>query len=276
MTTQFLDKVAETATAEVPATVEAEKTPSSIRERLNVVPPGTENYLKHLFHADSGVGKTHLLGTAGQDENTGPVLVLDCEGGTDTLRGWPGVDVKPIRTMFDLQKAHEELFKYNQGWYKTVGIDSLSEIQDLDMRKIMKEAQLSSKNPENFNIDVPSPREWGIGRNHIRIVVRGFRDLPMNVIVTTLTNTIVKEGKADRYVPALPGKLGYEMPGFMGVVGWYHFTDGGNKNRVMQFKGTNRVMAKTRFKELGDILEDPTIPMIWNMIYNKESTSANT
>jgi len=262
MTTQFLDKVKETTEA------------SSIRDRLNVTPPGTDNFLKQLIHADSGVGKTHYIGTAGEDPNTGPVLLLDCEGGTDTLRGWPGVDVKPIRSMYELQVAHEELFKYNQGWYKTVALDSLSEIQDIDMRLVMKEAKEKSKDPDNFNIDVPSPREWGIGRNHVRIVVRGFRDLPMNVIVTTLTNTIVKEGKADRFVPALPGKLGYEIPGFMGIVGWYHFTDSGQKARVMQFKGTNRVMAKTRFKELGDILEDPSVPMIWNTIYNKENEVA--
>lgn len=264
-TTEFLDKVKDEVVAE-----------PSIRERLNVEPPGVDALIKLLIHADSGVGKTHLIGTAGQHEDTGPVLLLDCEGGTDTLRGWPGVDVKRIYKMSDLQKFHEELFKYNQGWYKTVGLDSLSEIQDVDMRMVMKQAKETARDPDNVNIDVPSPREWGIGRNHVRIVVRGFRDLPINVIVTCLTNTIVKEGKADRYVPALPGKLGYEIPGFMGIVGWYHFADSGQTQRTMQLKGTNRVMAKTRFQELGDKIDDPTIPLIWDLLHKETTTDADS
>lgn len=274
MTETFVDKLAtanaETANAEVqPATVTPTASPS-IRDRLNVVPPGSDEWINLMIHADSGVGKTHFIGTAGEHPETSPVLLIDCEGGTDTLRGWPGVDTKRVKTMADLKKIFDESAKYNQGWYKTFALDSLSEIQDVDMRMVMHEAKNSAKNPEMVNVDVPSPREWGIGRNHVRIITRAFRDLPANLIITTLTNTLIKEGRPDRYVPALPGKLGYEIPGFMGVVGWYHFNDSRHTERVMQLKGSNRVMAKTRFKELGDLLENPTMPMIWDMLHNKE------
>jgi hypothetical protein len=196
------------------------------------------------------------------------MLLIDCEGGNDTLRGWPGVDVKRIHNMADLKRVFEDVANHNDNYYKTIALDSLSEIQDVDMRHIMREAKLTAKNPEMVNEDVPSPREWGIGRNHVRIIVRAFRDLPCNLIVTTLTNIIVKEGKPDRFVPSLPGKLGYEIPGFMGIVGWYHFNDSKQTERVLQVKGTNRVMAKTRFKELGDIIENPTMPIIWDMLHN--------
>ena len=63
----------------------------------------------------------------------------------------------------------------------------------------------------------------------------------------------------------------------MGIVGWYHFTDSKQTERVMQVKGTTRVMAKTRFTELTDVIENPTMPMIWNMLHNnkEENTSAD-
>jgi hypothetical protein len=220
---------------------------SSIRERLNVVPPGTDKWIKLMIHADSGVGKTHFCGTAGEHPETGPVLIIDCEGGTDTLRGWPGVDTRRVYKMDDIKKVFDEVANYNQGWYKTIALDSLSEIQDVDMRAVMKEAKRTAKNPELINEDVPSPREWGIGRNHVRILTRAFRDLDANIIITTMTDIKVKEGKPDRYQPNLPGKLGYEIPGFMGIVGWYHFNDNKQNERIMQFKGSSRVMAKTRF-----------------------------
>lgn len=248
-------------------------TTPGLRDRLNVVPPGNDQWIKLMVHADSGVGKTHLCGTAGEDERTSPVLLVDCEGGTDTLRGWPNIDVKRIHNMADLTKLFNEVAKHNNGWYKTIAIDSLSEIQDIDMQMIMRDAKLTAKNPDMVNEDVPSPREWGIGRNHIRKITRAFRDLDANLIVTTLTNVVVKEGRPDRYQPSLPGKLGFEIPGFMGIVGWYHFNDSKQTERIMQVKGTNRVMAKTRFKELGDTIANPTIPMIWDLLHNKETVA---
>ncbi|HEY1248626.1 MAG TPA: AAA family ATPase [Nitrososphaera sp.] len=248
---------------------------SGIRERLNVAPPGSDEWFSILIHADPGVGKTHFCGTAGGDERTGPVLVIDCEGGTEPLRKWPGVDTKRVRSMDDLKKVFDELAKFNQGWYKTVALDSLSEIQDVDMRMVMQQAKETAKNPDSVNIDVPSPREWGIGRNHVRIIVRAFRDLPTNLIVTTMCNETQREGKPDRYEVALPGKLKYEIPGFMGIVGWYHFNDNKQTERIMQVKGSIRVMAKTRFKELGEIIMNPTVPMIYDLIHNKQEDAGS-
>src|SRR6516164_10623056 len=142
MTTTFVEKL-ETAT----------QTPG-IRERLNVVPPGSDKWVKLMLHADSGVGKTHFCGTAGQHPETSPMLLIDCEGGTDTLRDWPGVDVKRVYTMADLKKIFDDVATHNNGWYKTFALDSLSEIQDVDMRMVMREAKLTAKNPEMVNEDV--------------------------------------------------------------------------------------------------------------------------
>src|SRR4051794_7628801 len=88
----FIEKLEEEKAATGVPPIASPAAVKNIRELLNVTEPGSDGYIKQLLHADSGVGKTHYLGTAGEHEETGPILILDCEGGTDTLRGWPGVD----------------------------------------------------------------------------------------------------------------------------------------------------------------------------------------
>lgn len=242
---------------------------SSIREKLGVGPPKLDPWFSHLIYADSGVGKTHYLGTALDHPDLHPILILDCAGGDETLiphQNNPNISVKQIRSIASLVKCHVDLYKYNQGWYKTVAVDNISEVNDTDMAEVMRAAELSSKNPENFNIDVPSPREWGIGRNHLRKIIRAYKDLPVNLILTAYEYTEAKEGKAERIMPSLvPAKLRTEIPGFMSLVGWYRFADPGMKKRVMQVQGTNRVLAKNRYQFPGAI-NDPTYPMIWEMV----------
>ena len=118
-------------------------------------------------------------------KHTSPVLIIDCEGGTDTLRGWPNVDTKRVYNMDDLKKIFNEVANHNRGWYKTIAIDSLSEIQDVDMRQVMQKQRYSQESRYG-KLGCSFPREWGIGRNHVRIITRAFRDLPCNVIMTTL------------------------------------------------------------------------------------------
>ena len=243
------------------ATVEG----SSIREKLDVQPPSVSEWVNMLIFGDTGVGKTHFLGTAADCPAFSPLLIIDCEGGLATIRHRTDIDVVVARTMKDLEKIHNELFLNNDNHYKCVGIDSVTEIQDLDMRTIMRETKMLARNPDNVDIDVPSPREWGKSRNHIRAIVRAFRDLQMHCIITALHTEVSEEGRPDRLQPDLPGKQRVEIPGFMDIVGYYYKEDG--NLRKMQFTGTKRVpKAKTRYSELGDVIDNPTIPILWEKL----------
>lgn len=237
-----------------------------IRQRLNVTEPEVVEFVNMLFYGESGVGKTHLCGTAADSEETTPLLLVDCEGGHATLRKKKGVDVRRARTLNDVQDIHNELFKHNKGWYKTVALDSLTEIQDVDMRYIMKETKANAKDPDKIDVDVPSPREYGKTRVHMRTIVRAFRDLPMNTVITCLEREIKNDqGVVIRIRPNLTGQLMAEIPGFMDIVGYY-YTGNTPDERVMQFVKTKKVLAKTRFPELGDKITNPTIPQIWELI----------
>jgi len=224
-------------------------------------------WINALFYGDPGAGKTYLGGTAEDHPDTSPMLVIDIEGGTLTLRNRPNIDVVSVRSEKEIVKIHNELHASNNGYYKTVMLDSLTELQKLDMRGIMLE--LVGRRPD-LDPDVPSQREWGKSAEHVRRIVRAFRDLPMNTIMTALATEFREESGATRYFPSLPGKLRSEIPGFMDIVGYlYTKQDKDNTVRTLQVTGSRRVVAKDRTSALGGVIENPTIPGMWEMIHQE-------
>jgi phage nucleotide-binding protein len=244
-----------------------------LRETLQVKPPSEViMHLNALVYGEAGVGKTYLGGTADDDARMSPVLIVDVEGGLATLRERKSIDVVTVRSMKQIEELYNKLYHSidnNRIYYKTVVIDSLTELADLDMRVVMKDAY--QRNPDKVDVDVPSPREWGKVRNHIRLIVRAFRDLPCHVLYTSHVGILAEEGQPTKYFPGFAGKLGREIPGFMDVVG-YMYSDNkeGVINRYMQVQGTRRVVAKDRTDSLGDVIENPSLPMIWDMVVNGE------
>jgi hypothetical protein len=234
-------------------------------------------WINELIYGDVGAGKTHHIGTAADSPETSPVLIFDVEGGLTTLKKFPNrknIERIPIRSMKDLEKHYNTIAKLVTDGetlpWKTVGLDSLSELTDLDMRSIMKDAY--SNNPAKVDIDVPSQREWGKARAHIRTIVRAFRDLPCNVIMTAQVGTLQEEGQPHKYFPGFAGKLRTEVPGFFDIVGYlYSEAEGDEIVRKLQTAGTRRIVAKDRTGALPGMLLNPTIPMMWDLIHNEAS-----
>jgi len=249
------------------------KANNEIRELLGVKSPSElVEWFNGFIYGDAGVGKTYLLGTAVGDPRMSPALVIDSEGGMATLRKLKDVDILTVRSMKDIEKIGSDLARsIDKGkmYYKTVAIDSLTELADLDMRNVMKEAY--AKNPEKVHPDVPSPREWGIVRNHMRLIVRHFRDLPCHTVWTghvTIVEADAEKAQPRKFFPGFAGKLAREIPGFMDIVGYYSQKANaeGVITRTLQFQGTDRVIAKDRTGALGALVENPTLPMLWDLI----------
>lgn len=249
------------------------KEDKELRESLSVKPPSdVVEWLNLLIYGEPGAGKTWLAGTAEDDARTSPVLFLDIEGGVTTIRHRGGIDIPPdVKNIRDIEVLYDRLYHAIKPdgtmYYKTIVIDSLSELTDVDMKSIMDAAY--NTNPDKVDKDVPSQREWGKARSHMRKIVRAFRDLPCNVIFTAQQATLQEEGQPTKYMPGFAGKLRTEIPGFMDIVGYlYPDNTTGEVVRKLQVAGTRRVVAKDRTSSLGEVLENTTIPEIWNMIHN--------
>lgn len=221
-----------------------------------------------LIYGRAGVGKTRLAGSAQEVAAMAPVLVIDVEGGTLTLKdAHPDVAVVRVQTWQDMQQVYSDLYdgKHN---FRTVVLDSLTELQKFSMYNIMTELvrKESDRDP-----DIPSLREWGKNIEQTRRCIRAFRDLPMNTIFTALEmqernprtgQTITK--------PALSGKLSNEVAGFVDIVTYYYVKYVDNElQRLLLTEATEDIVAKDRTNKLPiPIVQAPTMAELFAAITN--------
>jgi len=247
----------------------------ALRKELGVKSPEKIEYLKVLVFGESGAGKTTLCGTSMDSELSSPVFLIDVEGGTTVLNDKPNVDVKAARAMAEIQAIADTLHQYPK-YYKTVILDSLTELRDIDMQEVMMEQY--KKKPETTDKYVPSPREWGKSGARVKEILRYLKDLPCHVVVTTLMTENQDMATGVKTIePLLPGQLQKQVSGFFDIVGYLRARMVQGQNvRTIQFVRTDKVMAKDRTKALPDILEDPTIPKIWDIIFKAGATIDRT
>ena len=102
-----------------------------------VKPSVVTKHLKILVYGSPGVGKTVFAATTNDDKRTSPALLIDLEGGTLSIAD-KDIDVVRV-TKF---KQFNEIYEYlrNGSHYKTVIIDSLTEVQKLNMYEILQQA----------------------------------------------------------------------------------------------------------------------------------------
>jgi hypothetical protein len=239
---------------------------------LNVEPPEKSiRWINLLVYGEPGVGKTRFAGTALEHEALKPVLYLDVDGGIVTLRKNKDLDVRQVRSMGEAREIYNTLYKAVD-WeskepalpFKTVVIDTLSELAKLDMREIAKEA--NARNP-NQNEYVPSQREYLINGERVREIVRAYRDLPCNVVFCC--GDARDNSNAMIFFPQFTGKLRHEIAGFIDIVGYMTAdTDKGEFVNQIQTVKTKRVSAKDRTDSLGGLVDNPTLPMLWDIIHS--------
>lgn len=223
-------------------------------------------WINMLLYGHPGAGKTVLAGSADAVDEMCDVVVVDVEGGTMSLQSFfPQVEVVRVKNFQEMGSVYQEL-KRMQHPYKTVVLDSLTEIQKMSMQGIMKE--VIAKEPER-DPEVPSVREWGKNGEQTRAMVRAFRDLPMNVIFTALAieEKNPKTGLTE-FRPSLNGKLSREVSGFMDIVGYVYTKPIDEKLCRMMLTGTTDThQAKDRSNRLPQVLQNPSMKTIHDIIF---------
>lgn len=226
-----------------------------------------------MIYGKSGTGKTRLAGSSAAVPEMTPVLFIDIEGGTFSIRDvYPDVHVVRVTSFDELQKIYDFLYT-GKHEYKTIVIDSLTETQKFSMVDIMK--GLVKKEPDR-DPDIPSVREWGKNIEQIRRFVRAFRDLPINVIFTALSkeDKNPKTGVVEKK-PYLSGKLADEVAAFVDIVTYYYVkpVDGENK-RLLLSAATEDVVAKDRSDRLPLVIEAPTMADIFAYVSGQASAKS--
>ena len=237
-------------------------------------------YLNWLIYGPPGAGKTYLAGTSKDEPELEPVLFLDIDKGTTTLRKFgKGIKVIPITSMLHLAEVFETLANHPTK-YRTVVLDSITELQNMNMKDIMRELIADTSNPNNATRDphVPGKREWGKSSSMMREVVRKFRDLPCNTIFIAHSKTIEEEqfggGSLSYIMPNLPGKLATDVAGFIDIVGYLDVdTKDSQIVRRLQVAKSRKIIAKDRLGVLGDVVIDPTMPKLYSRIIETEGTN---
>lgn len=219
---------------------------ASITDRIKK--PSELTHLKALIYGNSGAGKTWALGTAGLDSRTSPILILDTERGTHTLKNAPNVDVFEVTKPKDFADVYAYL-ESGKHPYKTVAIDSVSETHLAGLMEVAN-IQLSG---DATDVQI---RDYYRVLNRIRHLLRSFRDLPLNVLFTALAQTANDPKAGSVKKPAMVGQMADEILGMFDAsiyLGLVPMKGENNKNvllqenqRVMFLKNHAGVMAKIR------------------------------
>jgi len=163
--------------------------------------------------------------------------------------------------------------------YKSCGIDSLSELQMINLEGITKKlmGKISGSGARRESLDDIWQEDYGTSTQQLRRVVRRFRDLPMHVFFSCHDATTQNKDKVESTHPALTPKLRASVMGYMDVIGYlYVDSEAAEENedetpRRLLCRPFGKWIAKDRSpgQRLGLVVEDPTIPIIINQILGK-------
>jgi len=252
-----------------------------------------QRYLKMLIYGEYGVGKTTLAASAAFVPDMCDVLLIDAESGDMSIEDIDSehIDTVPVSNHRQFARLHEflglhcaardkgdedALWKLQNRFapeinvlrkYKTVIIDSLTEVQKMAMYQLL--GIKVGEHSLDIEPDSPQFKEWNTSSEMILLLVRSFRDLPMNVIVVCSQDVEIDDKKRMYRTPALPGKLSSRVQGFFDCVGYYvagAANEGGEIQRRLWLQPGKTFHAKNRFPRFdGAYVDDPDMFAIYEL-----------
>jgi AAA domain len=180
---------------------------------LKVTRPGEGRLLKALLYGPSGHGKTTFAATAQLDRRTHPALLIDFEGGAQSLAGLD-IDMVEVRSWANYDSVYRELAS-GKTPYRTLILDSISETGIFAQLDLLNDTSSNRRDP-----DLLEQRDWGKLGVKMRRLLRQFRDLPMHVIFTSLARESEEPRVGLVKRPALSGQASEDLVGMVHVAAY--------------------------------------------------------
>ena len=191
--------------------------------------------VKLLVYGAAGAGKTTLV------KGLPSPIVLSAEAGLLSLSGSdiPYID---IASMEDLRDAYEWVTSEEASPYKSICLDSISEIAEV----VLTHEKKTSKDPR---------QAYGAMQEQVTDLIRAFRDISgKHVYFSAKLEKTQDESGRILYAPAMPGnKTGQQLPYFFDEVLALRVEKNseGNVQRALMCDSDGMWVAKDRSGKLG-------------------------
>jgi len=199
-------------------------------------------------------GETGRLLELERELKASPVSVEDQTGTPD-----------PNRTWFEEQRLRTGKPMGEPYLYRTVVLDSISELHKYLIYKFTGVDIGRTKLDE----EIEKMEEWQPAQELFRLLIRSFRDLPMNSIFVAAESiepdrrNKVRNPHAGQSLPKLAGQMAGDVAGFIDIVGYLvREITGGETHRYLYLgAGYEGWISKHRFENLPNLeyVEDPTL-----------------
>jgi hypothetical protein len=286
-----------------------------------IIPSERESlpYFRGLVYGEYGAGKTWLWGTSADVPEMRDVVMISAEAGDLTLNDREHAfhlidpirvkDYKTIARVYEFLKLHcmlrdstdsdatarlrklqnivmppkdgvdPETIRLRR--YKTVIIDSLSEVEAYCMNQLLGVNDATKMDEEMQGAEWA---EYKKQHGMVQRMVRNFRDLPMHVLFTAARAYTQDELKRHIYNPMLTGKLASQVQGFMDVVGYLVMGVASEEQAIaprrMYIQPGPRFAAKSRFSNYKKaFFDNPTMGSILSevgLLQRKQVASQGT
>jgi len=194
-----------------------------------------DHFVRCTIYGWSGVGKTVFWGTAPD------AIFASSERGLLSIVStlWYAPDYVNVTSLKDLQELYKYLRDTANGKYKTLVIDSLTEINE-----IIKE-WIETRTGKQM-----SRNEWWELSRKIKNIIRSFKELQMHVIVICQEKTNANdEWVIETIYPMLNGKNATEIAYMMDVV-WYMYIDKDGERHITTAPN-QKLLSKDRSWQIG-------------------------
>ena len=193
------------------------------------------NGVKLLVYGQSGAGKTSLIPTLPDP------IVLSAEGGLLSIQD-ADLPYIEIASMDDLKEAFEWMSTPEGMKFKSVALDSISEIAEV----VLNHEKKIAKDPR---------QAYGAMQEQMADIIRAFRDLPgRHVYMSAKLEKSQDEMGLILYAPSMPGnKTGQSLPYFFDEVLALRVEKDadGNTQRAIMCDSDGLWLAKDRSGKLG-------------------------